>query len=112
MSARRHDQPYTGRALLTESALAPPVVAIGIQITIRRYRDGNARIGALLVPSVARPLSPIAHQEPVGRRSHGRTCLPFLPMAGIALPAAPEGELRVVRVRRQDDTYATAAGFA
>src|SRR6185437_1122854 len=39
--ARRHDQPYARRAFLPESALAPPLVAIAIQIAIRGYYDGH-----------------------------------------------------------------------
>src|SRR5690242_11937598 len=54
----------------------------------------------------------IAHQKSVDGRSHRDTCLPFLPIAGVALPIPVEGDFRVVRVRRHDDPCATATDFS
>src|SRR5579863_9313614 len=48
----------------------------------------------------------------MGGHAHPHTCLPFLPIAGIAFPVALEGEFRVVRVGRHHHACAMASDFA
>src|SRR6185312_16830189 len=54
----------------------------------------------------------LAHQEPMGGRSHRQAGFPFLREDEVALPAAIEGEFRVVCVRRHHDPCAMATDFA
>ena len=105
----------TSRTQDASSCLNPrctPPIAIAIQITIRWYDDGRLNSASIHGSSVARPFIALANQKPMGGCSHRQACFPFLPIAGIALPAAAEGELRVVRVRRHHNPAATTTDFA